>query len=344
MNILIVIPQKGYLNDFIVWLKTNFKKFKITISASPSPFCKNKFHGKFQIILCFLFNSFYFTHLFFLKRNYDYVLLDGMLVSVPYLFLVKVFQMLPNKKRQKIFIIHFYIHKMGSNRIIKRFLISLLSSPDVILLVQSMYEKDYYSSIKNNARVIYFPYCQGEVSFVGSYGEGEKYIFSGGYTNRDYKCLCNAAKKIDHDFIIVCSKLNRITETLPNLKILRDIGDNEFFCYLNNSKIVVIPLEEDTGSSGQMVALAAMYLKKAIIYTNVSSINQYFEDGITGISYEKRNSEDLASKISYLLQNNDLCYKLGISASKKFYESFHINRYYEFLMELFEKNLQHQQR
>ena len=170
----------------------------------------------------------------------------------------------------------------------------------------------------------------GEVSLSGSCGEGENYIFAGGYTNRDYNCLINAAKKINYEFLIICSRLNKITEKLPNLKILKDVNTEEFFCYLNNSKIVVIPLEEDTGSSGQMVALAAMFLKKAIIYTNVSCLSQYFEDGISGICYEKGNSEDLALKISYLLQNDALCYKLGTSASKKFHESFHISRYYEF--------------
>ena len=80
--------------------------------------------------------------------------------------------------------------------------------------------------------------------------------------------------------VIICSRLNQMAENLPkNVTVLQDVPKEEFNGYLKNAKIAVIPLKEETGASGQMVALSAMSLKRPVIYSDVSSIAQYFTNG-----------------------------------------------------------------
>jgi glycosyltransferase involved in cell wall biosynthesis len=212
----------------------------------------------------------------------------------------------------------------------------LLGNRKVILIVQSDYEMEYYSQLMGKDRVARFPFCQHEVSISEESGKGEAYIFAGGYTNRDYECLFEAARKLSYDFVVICSRLNKIEidQKPSNVRILREITPSEFHGYLKNSKMVIIPLKERTGSSGQMVALAAMLFKKPIIYTNIDSVSQYFEDGVSGIPYEINNADDLADKIRHLLAEPQLCEKLGANAYKTYCEKYHISKYCESLAEL----------
>jgi glycosyltransferase involved in cell wall biosynthesis len=83
-----------------------------------------------------------------------------------------------------------------------------------------------------------------------------------------------------------------------------------------------------------MVALAAMLFKKPIIYTNIDSVSQYFEDGVSGTPYEINNAEDLADKIHHLLADSQLRETLGANAYKTYYEKYHISKYCESLAKL----------
>ena len=80
-------------------------------------------------------------------------------------------------------------------------------------------------------------------------------------------------------FVFVASKLNRelLNEHIPdNVIMCYDVSTLEFERYLAESKLVVILLKENVGASGQMLCLQAMRNRKAIIYTDISSINYYF--------------------------------------------------------------------
>jgi glycosyltransferase involved in cell wall biosynthesis len=230
----------------------------------------------------------------------------------------------------------FFLHSLGEKRVVQKLLCFLLKGKKILLATQSNYEVEYYSKLMDETRVIHFPFCQHEVPFSDDYGKGEEYIFAGGYTNRDYDCLFQTARRINHSFIFICSRLNQmnINKKPDNVKLLIETSPREFNGYLKNAKIVIIPLKERTGSSGQMVALAAMLFKKPIIYTNINSVSQYFEDGVSGIGYEINNSEDLADKINRLLSDERLCEKLGANAYKRYRENYHISKYCEFLADL----------
>lgn len=336
MNLLIINPRKDLFGGFLHYLDHRNLKHEIQVTTlSPSRyFMKNKIFSKNEAIIPIVYNFFYFIfHLVTTKaRKYEFIILNGVFVVFPFLLISKIFPVI--KPKEKFIVIYFYVHSGGKSNVVQNILHFFFNDEKICLLVQNTYEINYYSQIAEKAEVIYFPYCQGKISTYGNYGQGKNYIFAGGYTNRDYECLLKAAKKVNYNFLIICSKLNRVKTKLHNVKILNDVDASEFFGYLRNSKIVILPLKEETGSSGQMVALAAMFFKKPIIYTNITSVSQYFEDGVSGLSYETGDEEALIGKISCLLSDPNLGEKLGMQAYKSYSEHFYVSKYYEFLVNL----------
>jgi glycosyltransferase involved in cell wall biosynthesis len=272
------------------------------------------------------------------RKKYDTIVLASHVVAIPFLFLVRIFPFI--NAGENIIVMSFFLHGLGDKKFIQKILRFLFGSKGILLIAQSDYEIEFYSQLMDKSKVVHFPFCRYEVSVSEDCGKGEEYIFAGGYTNRDYECLFKAARQVHHNFTIICSRLNQresVNQNPENVKVLRDTSQSDFNGYLKNSKIVVIPLKEKTGSSGQMVALAAMMFKKPVIYTNIDSVSQYFENGISGIPYEINNAEDLAEKIRCLLSAPQLCEQLGDKAYKTYYEKYHISKYCEFFADLITK-------
>lgn len=352
MNVLIVIPYEGYFSNFTSHLadclngRKDIQKATVTTVMPPYYSCyarTMKLLNKRQIAMVMFFDFFYFAYRFVIRRRqkYDIIVLASHVIAIPFLFLVRIFPFI--SARENIIVMSFFLHGLGGKKFVQKVLRFLLRNRKVILIVQSDYEAEYYSQLMGKERVAPFPFCQHEVSVSEDCGKGEEYIFAGGYTNRDYECLFEAARKVNHNFIIICSRLNLINpDGKPsNVRILSDTSHKDFHGYLRNSRIVIIPLKEKTGSSGQMVALAAMLFGKPIIYTDIDSVSQYFEEGVSGISYEINNAEDLADKIRRLLAEPRLRDELGANAYKTYREKYHISKYCEYLAELMlKKSLQ----
>ena len=338
MKLLIIIPYEGFSRHVSHYLD-EMQEITTTTVIPPYYSCYSrtgKMLDKKQVVAVMVFNFFFFIYRFVIRKRekYEVILLNSHIVAIPFLFLARILPFI--NARKKIIVTFFFLHGLGKKRVVQKILRFLFRNRRVLLVAQSSDEVEYYSQLMDKDKIIYFPFCQHEVSISEDCGKGEEYLFSGGYTNRDYECLFEAARKVNHKFIIICSRLNQIdTKQAPNnVRILTDTPSKDFHGYLKNSKIVIIPLKDKTGSSGQKVALAAMLFKKPIIYTNIDSISQYFEDGVTGIPYEINNAADLSDKIQRLLSTPDLREKLGANAFKTYYERYHISKYCEFMADL----------
>jgi hypothetical protein len=237
MNILILIPYKDYYSGFSNNLEKLLNKpedgKRNTVTTVIPPRCPYnpktmKFLNKREIAIIMLFNYFCFFYHFVVRRGkYDVIILANQVVAIPYLFLVKIFPFL--NARKNIIVMSFFLHGLGRKKFVQKILRFLFSNKRILLIVQSGYEAGYYSQLMNKARVIQFPFCQHEVSVSEDCGKGEEYVFAGGYTNRDYECLFEAARKVNHNFVIICSKLNLINPDLKpcNVRILSDTSHKD---------------------------------------------------------------------------------------------------------------------
>ena len=208
-----------------------------------------------------------------------------------------------------------------------RLLLRYLITEDVALMAQCRTERDYLMKLSGAARVGCYPYCRVPISEEAvpraSVCLGD-YVFSGGHSDRDYATLIEAARRLDGiRFRIVCSKRTQLPNEIPgNVSIERDLPPHEFYTLLAGSRAVVIPLVKDVGSSGQSVALAAMQFGKAVFYTNVDSVAQYFKHEVDGVAWKQRDPQSLTDALSRHYLDAARLREIGGRARDRFYSEF----------------------
>jgi glycosyltransferase involved in cell wall biosynthesis len=249
-------------------------------------------------------------------------------VAGQYSFLVmnRIFRKILGDQFQLI-IYNFYIHAWGNKKIVQKILKFMLNRENITLIVQSPKEVDYYATISKKCRVVFIPYCENDTVIFTDYGtEFDKYIFTGGSTNRDYPLMLECAKCFpQQQFVFIASDLNNRdfqTKIPPNVTLLTNIERSMFYGIMSKSECVIIPLKEDVGASGQMLCLGAIKLKKPIIYCNISSINYYFSNN-SGIPYEIGNLNSLSTAIqSFKNKTSDELEEQVNNAYKNYKENY----------------------
>ena len=208
----------------------------------------------------------------------------------------------------QIVIANLYFHKVSLNKYFNIFLKFLFKNKNYSIIVQSPSEVTFFGKLDKELNVTLIPYAMPEIEYDLLDRHNANYFFSGGYTNRDYELLFDAAKLFPaENFIVVASSLNSInSENVPeNVKLYFDIPPNEFNEFIINSKCVIIPLKYNVGSSGQMLCQAAMQMSKLIIYSDYDVISQYFLLKDSGIPYCPNDLESLTTSIRNFLKLND---------------------------------------
>jgi glycosyltransferase involved in cell wall biosynthesis len=109
------------------------------------------------------------------------------------------------------------------------------------------------------------------------------FIFSGGYSNRDYDLLLRAMQGIDVPLVIVASHRNQIGEHDPSkVQIHRDIDESTFERLLAQSRLVVLPLKNQGDGCGHSVLLRVFRNGKPLIVSRHSAVLDYFGDEYAG--------------------------------------------------------------
>lgn len=219
-------------------------------------------------------------------------------------------------KRTRVYLFNFYVHGLGRTTLVRIALRALLSG-SVGICVYSPNEVDYFAGLRRDLHIDHLRYggqfiagVRDEDVHVGDY------VFSGGYTNRDYETYVGAARRCPGTrFVLVCTSANRLPRSLPaNLRVLRDVDAVRFHSLLAGSRCVVLALKEDVGSSGQMVALAAQQFGKLTLYTDYGCVSQYFVDGETGVALRPRDVDDLCHKLAAYAGDASLAARIGAAA------------------------------
>jgi glycosyltransferase involved in cell wall biosynthesis len=223
-------------------------------------------------------------------------------------------------KNIRVYLIDFYLHELGGCAIVKMIVRALLSSR-VAILVQAPDDAAYFRNLNGRVNIAVAPFALPENAIPcfppDSICLGD-YVFVGGRSNRDHRTVIKAAEMLPHiPFVVVASKRYSIKERLPeNVHLLEDIPSDKFHNLLAGSRCVVLSLKENIGSSGQMVALAAMHYGKLVLYSDMPAISQYFDDGKTGIAFRTGDFRNLVEKLSNCFPNSQLCEEVGQSAKR----------------------------
>jgi alpha-maltose-1-phosphate synthase len=113
------------------------------------------------------------------------------------------------------------------------------------------------------------------------------------------------------------------------------IPDIEIPKLFRNAKFLVLPYI-DASQSG-VVSLAYTF-SKPVIVSNVGSIAEYVEHGVTGLVFEPGDTEQLSNYIEELVVNNEKCVEMGKNAYQKIKNEMSIERCSEVINELYTKH------
>jgi glycosyltransferase involved in cell wall biosynthesis len=225
--------------------------------------------------------------------------------------------------RRSVFLLNFYLHELGANRWVRLVLGALLTD-DVYVVAQAASDVEYFRAFLPAENVLYQPYCQGPLDLDGYDGAQRDFVFAGGWTNRDYDALFRSAATLPHiDFVVAVSARSVINETRPpNVEVVFDSEPTVFHRLMAESRLVVLPLKRDVGSSGQMVLLAAMQLGKPVVVSNIGAIRDYVADGVTALCYTPGDDAELARLLHDLCASAVERRALGSAGQQRYMERF----------------------
>lgn len=154
----------------------------------------------------------------------------------------------------------------------------------------------------------------------------QKYIFSGGSSNRDYGTLINAYNNISNSNIplVIATQPWRLAEyDTSRCIILSDVINETFGNVLERASLLILSLKDTKVSAGHMVMLQAMNLGIPILVNDIPSIRDYVDEELVTF-YESGNDKQLSSMIIECLANEELNKKAMLSkvVYKKKYTSF----------------------
>lgn len=270
-----------------------------------------KFQSKSDVVRGIIYGFIKMTLNFWKFRNVKIYSSGG---GISCMLFARLFgKMLGNKHH--LYLHYFYLHSLGKNKYVQMVLRFLMNNDNLTLIAQTPGEIDFYRRLSERIKILFVPYCSDVKEQHTDVKLDDGYIFTGGYTNRDYSLMLQLAKRMPkRRFLFVASKLNKGLNNLPsNVELKRDVSPQEFGKLMEGASIVVVPLKEDVGSSGQMLCIQSMRYHKPIVYTDVSSINYYFTK-TSGIPYEMGSLDSLQKAVSTLYADEESARKMGDNA------------------------------
>jgi len=141
--------------------------------------------------------------------------------------------------------------------------------------------------------------------------EGD-YVFAGGYSNRDYDTLLEAARGLPQRVVIAAPRHCLPAATCPaNVEILGEVGEEEFYRLLSASAIVAVTLKGGCiEPGGRQVFENAMSIGKPVVVASEWA-EDYIEDGVTGILVPPGDANRLRSALTLLIEDRTRAREMG---------------------------------
>jgi hypothetical protein len=127
-------------------------------------------------------------------------------------------------------------------------------------------------------------------------------IFSGGYGNRDWDTLHEAMKTLDPstNFRLITVSKNKIKADISNYESYYNLPRDQFYSKMNQSKIVIVPLKDDS-TAGIIIITEAILRGKLVITAKTKITQAYIPIELEDLLYNLNDSNDLSNKVQLLL-------------------------------------------
>jgi glycosyltransferase involved in cell wall biosynthesis len=110
----------------------------------------------------------------------------------------------------------------------------------------------------------------------------EGYVFTGGYSNRDYDTFFTAVGTLEAKVVTVASALNDLGDPPRNVDLRLDISWDEFEQLIAGCALVVLPLREGGEACGQNVLFRGIRHHRPVVATRHDALVDYLGDDYPG--------------------------------------------------------------
>jgi glycosyltransferase involved in cell wall biosynthesis len=112
-------------------------------------------------------------------------------------------------------------------------------------------------------------------------------------------------------------------KALPQVKYLGRVPYNETIQHIKNAHVCAFPSFAETLG---MVTIESMALNKPVVNTSIGWAQELIDDGVNGFLVHPSDIDIYAEKITTLLNDKELCLKIGKSARLKIKSNFNIEK------------------
>jgi glycosyltransferase involved in cell wall biosynthesis len=127
-------------------------------------------------------------------------------------------------------------------------------------------------------RVVY----RGNAAEAPSPEPHDGYVFTGGYSNRDYETFFAAVRALQEHVVAVASALNDLGDPPANVDLRLDISWDEFEDLISRCAVLVLPLREGGEACGQGVLVRGIHHNRPVVATRHDSLVDYLGDDYRG--------------------------------------------------------------
>lgn len=120
---------------------------------------------------------------------------------------------------------------------------------------------------------------------------------------------------------------------IKNIRLLGYLSAENLFNRIRDSFAAIIASE--CYENNPFLALEAFALEKAVIGSRIGGIPELIKDGITGLTFETGNSDDLREKILNLLSNPEKAREMGKNARQFVEQELNSEKHYKKLIEIY---------
>lgn len=144
-------------------------------------------------------------------------------------------------------------------------------------------------------------------------------IVSAGTSNRDYTTLWASASAVPAA-IRVFARPEVLDVAVPapaNLQVESDFTWGSYFSEMASAGAVVIPIDDPHKTAGQLVAIQAMHLGRAIVATDCDGLRDYLRNDETAVLVPPHDAHGLAEALTAVVTDRELAERLGDAARRQ---------------------------
>jgi len=267
----VLLPQASSYRDITEYLRERGARVTIVGSGTQG------MSGKLAIVLSMFSPK--LLRCFGLWRKSDRLLIVGW-QALPVLALVKA-RLLPRPER--LLVMSCFVHGKRARRLAD-WVLRALRVPGLGFIAFSPGEaRNLVQNVGMAPQDVHCHLWRQELDGRAAQQDDDGSIFAGGFSNRDYDLLLEAAEPLPAPLVIVASQRNQIRQPArDSTRILRDLPEAEFEGLLARSSVVAMPLRGLGEACGQSVLLRVLRHGKPLVATRHEAIEAYLGEDYPG--------------------------------------------------------------